>query len=144
MDYEKRFPEDWHLALTTTEFLVTSDLRALLEALDPTGGVEGGFDSEGGSVGNRTISDGDDDEEEGTSGGGSMGAGTSGGGSGARNESGISTRGDARGVVNDGTRLVRFPSVVLVGSDVTPFDSFAPLLRQRSAYAIYDLNNKCE
>jgi nucleoside-diphosphate-sugar epimerase len=38
MEWEKKHPDDWHLALTTTEFLVHRDLRSMLAALDPRKG----------------------------------------------------------------------------------------------------------
>ena len=38
MNYELEHPNDWHLALTTTEFVVHSDLRRMLSTLDPPEG----------------------------------------------------------------------------------------------------------
>jgi hypothetical protein len=38
VEWEKRYPDEWHLALTTTEFLVHRDLRTMLAALDPPRG----------------------------------------------------------------------------------------------------------
>jgi len=39
MDWEAKFPEDWHVALTITEFLVHPDLRAYLQKQSPSTGL---------------------------------------------------------------------------------------------------------
>ena len=38
MDWEQKYPDDWHLVLTITEFLVHYDFRAMLAGLDPAPG----------------------------------------------------------------------------------------------------------
>ena len=40
MDYEQLYPEDWKIALTTTEFLVHSNLRGQLYELDTQSGKD--------------------------------------------------------------------------------------------------------
>ena len=77
--WEVRYPDDWHIALATTEFLSVHDARAVFAALEP--------------LGNRS-------------------------------------------------RLLHFPTFLMVGSDTKPLERFAPLVSQRSVYVTMDVNNK--
>ena len=79
MEWEAKFPDDWHLALTTTEFLNVHDARAMFAALEPHGQL---------------------------------------------------------------SRLLHFPTFLMVGSDAKPLERFDPLVFQRSVYVPLDLHNK--
>jgi len=113
MREEAKFPHDWHLALTTTEFVVHPDLRGALAALEPPlndgGGDGGNGDGSGGNGGN------------GGNGGGS-GGGRSGGGAWC---------------------VARFPAVQIIGSDATPLRRYADLVSQRSEYGLCARDARC-